>query len=570
MLDRIKTKLQQLHMDHSDWVAFSSIAIIIIFSITLFTTYNFPIYPDEIQVRFWLSRLPYDFPDKISGAPACSATFFQPIPTSMYVPGLIDWLIHGRLESIPALRQVGISIAFLWVTGLALYLNNRAKHCLEQVRSPLSPGLLGLYITGFIIALFSIGVFPLFLVTNRGEQLILPSVVILIAIFLISTYLDRIGHWWQINGLIVLYFVSVSLILSGHPKGLFLTPLFIVVGWKLFCHFKTRIPLALAMGLLAFHIAQAFFAYKYAFQCSELPLFEKALKSYSFDPASLVYDPRHFFVQTYNSLLQFPKYLHQISFQDKTDISYLPTLPLAVSAQFANILIGLNVSIAFFYLLVFLPYNYYRRDLATGRFITVNLVLLVLFVCAIISATFNLPKNWYDAGYLYALMLIILIFLIGENFSGIFHNKNCRKLILYLGSIAILSQIVFIQRYFPAFMNGYTGPGVSISKYDPIKTNEDLVAASQACNIDPVHSKRVVVDDYTYLFFQKSKWPMAITYIWFLPDDQSIRQFFSETNSDGLVVTCTEKLTPYMSVVKRKGNICCIPKDELKKLSILP
>ena len=134
----------------------------------------------------------------------------------------------------------------------------------------------------------------------------------------------------------------------------------------------------------------------------------------------------------------------------------------------------------------------------------------------------------------------------------------------------MLSQAVFIHRNLPAFMAGYAGPGVSIAKYDQIKTRDDLVAASRVCNIDPVLSKRVVVDDNTYLFFQKSKAPMAISYIWLGNDDKSIRHFFSKVDSDGLIVACSGILSQYISIVKREGNICCIPGKELKNLLSFP
>lgn len=570
MLINLKAKSLQEYFNHMDLAGYISIALIIFFGLTLLTAYYFPIYPDEIQARFWLSRLPYDFPEKISGAPTCLATFFQHIPSTMYVPGMIDWMIHGRLESVPALRQRGLIIVLFWVTGLAIYLNMRANKSLAQDNSLLSSGIQSLYIVGFFIAIFSIGVLPVFLITNRGEQLILPSVVLLITIYIVSSHLGHKALWWQSMSLMVLYFVAVSLVLYGHPKGLFLTPLFVVVAWQVFSHFKSRIPFAFAMALLALHIAQNFYAFKYAFQCSEMPQLEARLKSFSFDPALLLYDPYHFIHQAYHSWIRFPIYLHQLGFQENTDINYLPRLPLSTSAFVANIFIKLNFTAAFFALMVYLPFQYYRKDVRAGRFVTVNLMLLVLFMCALISAIFNLPKNWYDAGYLYSLLLIILIFFIGENFPRIFQKVGTRKILLYVGSVALLSQAVFIHRYLPVFLNGFSGPGVSIAKYDSNKTRDDLIAASRTCDIDPVRSKKIVVDDYTYLYFQKSKWPMAITYIWIDNDDKSIRQFFSKVESDGLVVNCTPMLAPYKPFVKREGNICCIPKGDLKNLSSLP
>lgn len=563
------------YLKRIDWAAYISFALIIVFGVTLVTAYFFPIYPDEIQSRFWLSRLPYDFPEKISGAPTCLATFFQPIPSTMYLPGIINWAVHGRVETIPALRQVGFVVAFLWVAGLAVYLYRRAKSSLVQGEGHLSPGILGLYVTGFFIAIFSIGVFVLFLITNRGEQLILPSVVLLIAIFLVSERLGSQGHQWPRMGLVVLYFVAVSLILYGHAKGIYLAPLFILVGWQLFSHFKSRVPLVFAMALLTLHIVQDVFALKYAFQCTEVPQLDALLKSFSFDPASLFYDPRHFFDQTFQSWMRSPRYLEQLGFRRETDIGYLPALPRNALAWLANIFIKLNLSIVFLGLFALLPLQYYRRDVVAGRFVTLNLLLLVLFGCALASATFNLPKNWYDAGYLYALLLIIIIFFIGENCPGIIQKSAARKVFLYLGAVALLSQAVFIHRNLQEFMSGFSGPGVSIAKYDSIKTRNDLEAASLSCDIDPVQSEKVVVDDYTYLYFQKSKWPMAITYILLCCDDESsrdtfFRQFVSKVDSDGLVVNCTSMPTPYMPVVKREGNVCCIPKNDLKNLSSLP
>jgi hypothetical protein len=269
-------------------------------------------------------------------------------------------------------------------------------------------------------------------------------------------------------------------------------------------------------------------------------------------------------------LIRFTKYLHQLGFQQKTDAGYLPDLPLDTSAKFANILIRFNFAVAFFTLMIALPFQYYRKDVVVGRFVTVNFIILVLFWCVLIGAIFNLPKNWYDAGYLYALMVIILIFFIGEDFNGVFQKPFVRKLYIYIGTVSLLSQAVFIHRNLPAFMEGFTGPGVSIVKYNSNKAHNNLLSASRACNIDPVHSKKIVVDDYTYYYFSKSKWPMAITYIIANRDDKSIREFFSIADSDGLVASCEAIPASYRTLVKKEGNICCIAKNELKNLLSLP
>ena len=558
-------------MTRIDWVALVSTGLIGIFAITLLTSYMFPIYPDEIQARFWLSRLPYDFPEKIGGAPICVSTFSQPLPATMYVPGWIDWVLHGNLQDFHALRLVGLMIAILWVAGLAYYFRDRAwKGSTHEARAPGSHRL-NLYTAGFFIAVFSVGVFPIFLILNRGDQFIPPSLVLLLFLFLASNRLEQKNQPWQMLGLTVMYFVAVSLVLSGHGKGLFLTPLLVMVGWRLFRRFNNRPLFVFATALLGWHVAQAYSAFKYAFQCSEVPAFAAELGSFYFDPASLFYDPRHFFDQAYHSLLRFEKYLDQLSFQSKTDIGYLPSLPLDSFANSANIFLRLDFAIAFFAIVVLLPVRYYRNDVASGRFVTINATLLILLVCSLASAIFNLPKNWYDAGYLYALLAIIWIFFIGENFRGIFQKPIARMLFLYLGCTALLSQAVFIHRYLPAFWDGYAGPGISIVNYDHEKALDDLTATSRICGIDPVHSKGVIVDDYTYLYYQKSKQPIAFSYVHYVYSGKldSIARFLSEVDSSGLVTRCRSLPLPasYRNFTRKAGDLCCISGADLKNLS---
>jgi hypothetical protein len=552
-----------------DWAVVTSIAVLLVFCLTLLTAYFFPIYPDEIQVRFWLSRLPYDFPDKISGAPRCLSTFIQTIPVTMYIPGLIDWLVHGRLETIAEFRQVGVVAALLWIAALACYLDFRARTAFISEECILSSVARRLYIAGFMVAIFSVGVFPFFLVTNRSEQLILPSVVFLIGIFLVSDDPGCKGNSRKTSLLIIAYFVSISLVLYAHPKGLFLAPFFVIVGWKLFSRFSSYLPFAVAMALLAFHLAQGYLAFKYAFQCPEVPKFQELLKSFSFDPGSLLYDPRHFLDQTVQSLMRSTRYLDQLGFQEVTDADYLPDLPLSKLALFANVAIKANIVFTFLLLAVLLPLLYYQKDILAGRFVSINLLLLVLLICTVIAATFNLPKNWYDAGYLYALWLIIFIFFIGENSLGKVRRSIVQGVVIYLACVAMLSQSILVDRNLPAFLLGYVGPGVSVAEFDSSKAESDLANAARACNVDPVHSRKLVVDDYTYSYFRKSKWPMAATYI-FVDDDQDVRKFFSEIESDGLVMRCASMKEEHRGHAKVSGAVCCLGKAELIKLFSTP
>jgi hypothetical protein len=262
--------------------------------------------------------------------------------------------------------------------------------------------------------------------------------------------------------------------------------------------------------------------------------------------------------------------LNQLGFQQNTDAAYLVSAPLSALAKFVNIFIRYNVAVIFISLLIFLPFQYYRKDVLSRQLVTINLALLVLFGCMLISGIFNIPKNWYDAGYMYALMLIVLVFFIGENFPNIFFENIYKRIFIYLGLVALLSQAIFVQRNLPAFLSGYAGPGVPTVNYDVDKVRTDIRAAAEMCEIDSVHGKKIVVDDHTYLYLQSSKYPMAITYIWQIPDDRSRREFFSKADSDGLITGCTGLLDSFQSIVRKSGGICCISKKDLGSLNSTP
>jgi hypothetical protein len=544
-----------------------SIIVVSMFAITLITAYFAPIYPDEIAARIWLSRLIYDFPQRINLYPTCISAFSQPVPITWLVPSLIEWVIHGNIENLKILRLVGVISAIFFITLLTLALPisvfedtpNRDKLNHKKINAFLRKRF---HSSVFVISLLSIGVLPIFLVTNRQEQLILPAIILLVCIFNASNRANI--TFWKTMILVTSYFLTLSIILYTHPKGLFLTPFIALVGFKLFQKIKNHGLRLLGAGIVITHIIIAYLTWKHSFQCQESPQLAAILLSFSLDPATLLSDPHYFFNQAYQSAARFFTYPLQLGFKSYTDINYLPPITPSLLAKIANIFIWLNFIIAFFSILVLLPFNYYRKDIAHGRFITTNVLLIALLACAVVSAVFNLPKNWYDAGYFYVLLMVIWIFFLSDNLTNALHKTVTRRVFIYLICVAILSQAVFIQRNLPAFLAGYAGPSISLVNYDHSQMLKNLAVASRSCDIDPVLSKGVIVDDYTYPYFQKSKHPMAITYIFLGKDPTSVSQFISEVNSAGLVTRCTSLPESYATLAKKtEGGLCCISKNVL-------
>jgi hypothetical protein len=247
--------------------------LVIIFSIiTLITTAIFPIYPDEIQVRFSLSRLLYDYPFKISGAPACISTFINEIPLSLYAPGFIGWVIYSWANSIIDLRIIGMLICFLYFFILYLYLDEKNKNSKNFKLNKIDQ-------LGFILSIFLIGVVPIFLVTNRNEQLIILSLLLVLFFYARNDFaIDRFTKT-KIFISTFFYLVAISVIIFAHPKGIFLIPFFILILLKNFRVYGIKIILILSM-IISFMSYQMIEMYKNSFQCAEVPGLQNLLKSF--------------------------------------------------------------------------------------------------------------------------------------------------------------------------------------------------------------------------------------------------------------------------------------------------
>ena len=553
-------------LGHIDLLVLISMLLIVMFSITMVTSYFFPIYPDEVTVRVWLSRTIYDFPEKISIYPTCEG-FLQKLPITWFLPGLIEWVIHGNLGDVRILRLLGIIGELVLISILVhqLTISDCIGDTIRGAKKSMSLRLV-LRSTGFVISILSIGVLPIFLVTNRQEQIVLPLVALML---MVVANIDKHSEVQIQKKKILLetsiYLISVSLILYSHPKGIFLSPFFMLIGFQIFRRYKNRGPMVFGVLVVMALLVQSYVAWKYTFQCAKTPELNSLLKSFYIDLSEAIHDPRLFFDELLRSLGNFDKYIKQLTFQQYTDASYLPSIQIEEFATLANLVIKMNTLVMFFGALVFLPF-FYIKDVLNGRLISLNLVLIVLLVSVLTGASLSLTKNWYDAGYLYVMLVIVCVFI----FAGNKHKPLKKSVVvaglIYLSCTAIFSQAVFNYRYLPAFWEGFEGPGISIKTYDYQQALNDILASSRACAIDPVASKGVIFDDYTYFFFQKSQKPMAISYILYLKN-QALADFVAESGSAGMVTRCTSIPRAYLPYVKKTGSVCCVPQEALKKVA---
>lgn len=537
-----------------------------LFFITLVTSYFFPIYPDEIAVRVWLSRTIYDFPDKISVYPTCEG-FSQELPIMWFLPGLIEWAIHGNLGDARVFRLIGIIGELILISILVHQLSTTACEVstANGAKQP-SQFLKKLYSTMFVISILSIGVLPIFLVTNRQEQLLMPLVAILLAIFANSDrYTEAPSQKKYIKLSVLIYLISTSLILYSHPKGIFLSPFLLLIAFQVFRKLKNRLLVVLGYLIVMTLFIQSYAAWKHTFECAATPDLNLLLKSFYIDPADIVRNPRLFFDEFIHSLGNFDKYIRQLTFQQNVGINYLPSVSVGQRAALANFVMKANILTMLVGTLVILPY-FYIKDILQGRLISINLVLFVLLGCILMGASLSLTKNWYDAGYVYVMLVIVIVFVFVGNKHKPLKQSIVVGVLIYLSATSIFSQTIFNYRYLPAFFRGFGGPGISIKTYDYQRAQSDISASAKACAIDPVNSKGVIFDDYTYFFFQKSQKPMAITYVLYLKD-KALFDFVADSGSAGIVTRCTSIPKAYLPYTKVTGSVCCVPQEALVKVA---
>jgi hypothetical protein len=269
-----------------------------------------------------------------------------------------------------------------------------------------------------------------------------------------------------------------------------------------------------------------------------------------------------------SSLSNIGRYLVNIGFTARSGIDYLPPGDISAFGGVINGAIYLICATLLVAVSFFVPIVFWREIVRTKRIEPVNLLLLLMLIAIWISMAFNKPKGWYDAGYIYALLLAVGLILMRENFSGIIRGRVAYSGFALVAIVSILSQTYFIVRFLPAFRSGYEGPGVSLVKHDQDAYSAQLGALEKSCGIDSRNSRKLIIDDHTYFRYKDTSLPMAITYITFFMDSEFLsRQFIATSSSDGLITRC-RYIPPYLyRVTRRDGDFCCVSKENLSRIN---
>lgn len=497
---------------------------------------------------------------------ACFSNFYQNLPLTQYLPASINWALHGQIESPTSLRQAGLLIFMAWAIPIIIYTVKKTSSAGEAFNKLINP----IYSTSLVISLFFIGVVPFFLVMNRNEQLFFPSILILIAVFIISQ--NKLSSNQPLKKAILgtAYLTSVALILYGHGKGLFFIPFFLLIGWSFSRSCKNAKSVFVILTLYIFACAfQAFLAWKNLYRCPEYVEFEATLKSYSIDPASLLYDTSNFLKKIYESIIRAGEYLQHIVFSGQYQVGYLPSHKLNTFEEIINLLLRVNTVLIFFCLFITIPL-FYIKDFLSKRYVTINLLLLLLLYIVVGSALFNLTKNFYDASYLYSLLAIITIFFITGNKLINYNFKTTKYLVGYLTLVGVCSQIILVTNNLKIFQDGFSGPGIPIGLYENKGMHRTISLAAEACKLNLANGKHIITDDLTYGYFRKNRGPIAYTYLSFVdPSPEAYKTIFRKVEPDGMIVACSLMREDLRLRSIQTEDICCLSKSDLNKISAI-
>ncbi len=533
---------------------FSASLVLMYFFIKLICTlYYLPIYPDEIAIRLWLSRAVFDFPFHVNVMPS-GANYLLPMPGIWYLPGFIEWLLHGMITSLQTLRIVGIVIYLFMIALLARILIQDVQ------KSFVFKTYVGF---GSVIALFSLGVLPTFFVTNRPEQILL---VCLIFLFMmerkVRTHPDQEASLPIILG----FLVCVSLMLYVHPKAFYLAPLFFFIGLRFVLNSPKRILPYLVFAFLGILMVGNLFEWK-----SELhydPIVKQYMDSFNINPGDFLTHRMKFLTELHSSIIDTGKLFTKLGYQVHTDIDYLPPLALTQHDIEMNTLLNLNCAALFFVLLGYLAYRFIM-DCLRGKFLSPYLLFLSVMTVILSGSLLNLTKTWYDVGYFWAVMMVIGVFSLTDRMNAMCKSVLGSLFILYLMTTAVLSIIFFQLNYNDLLLQGYSGPSVSLVNfnYNDYKKEAKLVARSCLSNTKRNHG--IVLDDFTYLYFKKFKDPMLITYVNNHTDSNKFPVLIKEHKLTAVIIRCAiASIIPNanpQSILHFK-DMCCYPQNKISEL----
>ena len=397
---------------------------------------NFPIYPDEINWRYALSRYFIEGGNYYHYMRGCNSTSVQiPIYFSVQM-GILS--IYSYLKEGIYFRVLSLSIYSIYIFTLYKYLVDVFEDKKKVYRFILLAVIVTMCNTGFF-----------WNATIRPEILI----VLYICIFMLSLKMISI-HDHSLLLLLMLLFLW-SILCISHPKAIYLLIPNLLLLYSLKKNRLSKVIISFLSILYAILVAK--FDYILWVNCQKIPEFEAWLMSMNVNPMKLITEPYNFFIELRENIgnqifFLFTDASNKISFVINPTIGFIPPVRQGLIVSFINFIIKniyiLNVISAFYFMLKITRCKIIIRIYKFGIFGIYLFIFLIMLL--------NKTNNNYDVNF----WNLILVFLNIISAAYIYPNLDLKKgVILFLIAYMAITTILSYHYFYKIFITTWTrGP----------------------------------------------------------------------------------------------------------------
>ncbi|MBO9170423.1 hypothetical protein [Rhizobium sp. L245/93] len=508
-----------------------------------------PVYADEMGYRLISSRYLIDGGVNIYLFPQCGRAYSTPVPIWMLPFRLAESFVYAPSVGLLHIRAIGAGLNAISIFGTIAFLIYRA---------PLGSASV---MIAAVLAFFGLGVLPFATVMNRPDLWIRSAVVLwCLAPLLKSPRNDRWVKQSFFLGLIII--LPAAAVASMHLKAILFFPLAALATWHLAHNVFLR---AFGLLVLAFVAISTYTYWTARLACPEYPAFNQ-LFGQAVSPSLLWSDPAQFITSFAGNVLNFPRYVSNIIFQDHYISDWLPGSTGGLISETANAAIYLLFS------LMFLTWIWAScciawRIIRYKEITQSALIVIILSCCVIFVAGISITKYFIESPLMLPLSGLA-VWLAIQQLPQRFSRKVAGLLFAILTLAFSICQIPLFNAYSPyvkgAWRQGGYAPGqyISFNYSNYAQTEQRIVATARLCDID-VTKKLVhpITDSLTYPVFVESFQPFEVlwTGLNWPGSPQSQLSFLRSIRSSGAVSACHLLPPSFSPYVRRNGDLCCVP-----------
>lgn len=268
-------------------------------------------------------------------------------------------------------------------------------------------------------------------------------------------------------------------------------------------------------------------------------------------------------------------YVRQPMFRRTYGGNWLPNQSLGLPSQAVDVAI-----LAFFGLLgALIAWGVVSaiRQARDSRLVSRNLaVTLSCLVSLLALAGLQEHKSHYEATLVLPLLGLVGLLSAPSAPAGSRTSRMVTALTLLLMVLSLLSQALLWSTFLPQARRVFAHGGYvenQVHSFSPFQfedTRRSVLQAAELCGISgPAGWRHLVVDDLTYLVFQRSYRPFLVDYVtregeegkpfWLAGEGLRALTMLERLGSDGVIAGCRGMPESWKSRTIQNGEFCCIP-----------